>query len=151
MAKRSVPETHLKRVKRLFATLLLVLIAQRSPQSRHSGFAFVRADYKKVSGGVEPSSLGRVCDASGTLAISRVGVAFLAALIAEEGQPMTLAERCLVQAAECDRMSRITHDQTNKMLWRFVADTWRQCAELECENATKQRSRRARPTKEPLH
>lgn len=90
--------------------------------------------------------------ASGTLAISGVGIAFLAALIAEEGQAMTLAERFLVQAAECDRMSKISHDQTNKMLWRGLADRWRQCAELECKNATKQRSRRARPTqKARLH
>jgi hypothetical protein len=61
--------------------------------------------------------------ASGTLAISRVGIVFLAALIAEEEQLMTLAERSMVKAVECDRMSKITHDQTNKMLWRFVADT----------------------------
>jgi len=60
---------------------------------------------------------------------------------------MTLAERFLVQADECDRMSKIGHDQTNKILWRGMADRWRQCAELERKNAraTKQRSRRARP------
>jgi hypothetical protein len=77
----------------------------------------------------------------GTLAISRVGIAFLATLIAEEEQPMSLEERFLVQAAECDRMSKISPNKTNKMIWRGLADRWRQCAELERKNAIKQRSR----------
>jgi len=55
---------------------------------------------------------------------------------------MSLEERFLVQAAECDRMSKISPDKTNKMLWRGLADRWRLCAELERKNATKQRRRR---------
>jgi hypothetical protein len=54
---------------------------------------------------------------------------------------MTLAERFLVQAAECDHMSRISRDKTNKMLWQGLADRWRLCAELERKNATKERGR----------
>jgi hypothetical protein len=58
---------------------------------------------------------------------------------------MTLAEKFLAQAAQCERMSKISYDQTNKMLWRQLADRWRQFAELQCENASDPITRRNRP------
>jgi hypothetical protein len=67
---------------------------------------------------------------------------------------MTTAERFLEQAAECERMSKISPDRTNKALWLRVAETLRQYGELERKNAssrTKQRNCRPRPAKAPLH
>jgi hypothetical protein len=55
---------------------------------------------------------------------------------------MSLEERFLMQAAERDRMSKISPNKTNKMIWRGLANRWRQCAELEHKNAIKRRSRR---------
>jgi hypothetical protein len=64
---------------------------------------------------------------------------------------MTPAERCLEEAAKCERMSRFS--RTNKAVWRRMAERWRLCAELECTKetelrSTKERSRRTRPAEE---
>ena len=58
---------------------------------------------------------------------------------------MTLADKFLAQAAQCERMSQISYDQTNKMVWRQLADIWRQFAELQCENPSDPISRQNRP------
>ena len=60
--------------------------AHLSPPNVPFSVRVVRADYENINifDGVEPSLSSRVRRASGTLAISRVGIAVLAASITEE-------------------------------------------------------------------
>jgi hypothetical protein len=67
---------------------------------------------------------------------------------------MTLAERFVVLAAECERMSEMSLDQTNKAAWLRMAERWKLCAVLERQHArgpARQRSRRTRLEEAPLH
>ena len=67
---------------------------------------------------------------------------------------MTPAERLLQQAAECERMSKISPDRANKALWLRMAETLRQHGELERKSAssrTKQRNRQSNPAEAPIH
>ena len=43
---------------------------------------------------------------------------------------MTPAERFLEEAAECERMYKLSHSRTNKGVWRRMAERWRHCAEV---------------------
>jgi hypothetical protein len=67
---------------------------------------------------------------------------------------MTPAERFLVRAAECERMSKFTDDKTNKVFWRHMAERWKRFAEIERKNerwGTKHRIRRKSSIEERLH
>ena len=49
---------------------------------------------------------------------------------------MNPSEKCVMLAAECERMAELTHTPESKCVWIRMAERWLQCAQLHDREAS---------------